>query len=108
MEGESLFFAVAGLSLSLAGFAALIASLRGESRTWDPINLWRVKTIIRQAFAIVFLALTLIPVFSITDVIRVTTRFGAVGLCLASGSMPSSTAIRIRPFGHPGSVGRSP
>jgi|GEM_PF-1399419 len=85
MEGESLFFAVAELSLSLAGFAALIASLRGESRSWDPINLWRVKTIIRQAFAIVFLALTLIPVFSITDVIRVTTRFGAVGLLLGIG-----------------------
>ncbi|MGI8518802.1 MAG: hypothetical protein ACR2ME_10805 [Acidimicrobiia bacterium] len=37
-KGESFFFAVAGLSLSLAGFAALIASLRGESRTWDPIT----------------------------------------------------------------------
>jgi len=85
MEGQFFFTTVAGLSVSLAGFAALIAWLRDDSRTWDPINLWRVKTIVRHALTIVFLALVLIPIFSMTDDIRVTTRFGAVGLVLFEG-----------------------
>lgn len=41
-----------------------------------------MKTIVRQAFTILFLALVLIPIFSITDDLRVTVRFGAVGLLL--------------------------
>jgi hypothetical protein len=83
MEGQVFFTTVAGLSVSIAGFAALIAWLRDDARTWDPINLWRVKTIVRQAFTIAFLALALIPIFSLTGDIRATTRFGAVGLVLA-------------------------
>lgn len=85
MEGQFFFTTVAGLSVSIAGFAALIAWLRDDSSTWDPINLWRVKTIVRQAFTIVFLALVLIPIFSITDDLRLTVRFGAVGLVLGIG-----------------------
>jgi hypothetical protein len=84
MEGEFFLFTVAGLSLILAGFASLIAWVRDDSRTWDPINLWRVKTIVREAFTIVFLALVLIPIFSMTDDIRLTTRLGAVGLVLGT------------------------
>lgn len=83
MEGQFFFTTVAGLAVSLAGFAALIAWLRDDTRTWDPINLWRVKTIVRQAFTIAFLALALIPTFSLTGDIRATTRFGAVGMLLS-------------------------
>ena len=85
MEGQFFFTTIAGLSLSLAGFAALIAWLRDDDSTWDPINLWRVKTIVRQAFTLVFLALILIPIFSLTDDIRMTTRFGSAGLLLGVG-----------------------
>ena len=85
MEGQFFFTTVAGISVSLAGFAALIAALREDSRTWDPINLWRVKTIVRQAITILFLALVLIPIFSITNDIRVTTRLGSIGLALGLG-----------------------
>ena len=83
MEGQFFFTTVAGLSLSIAGFASLIAWLRDDSRTWNPINLWRVKNIVREAFMIVFLALALIPIYSLTDDIRATTRFGAAGIMLA-------------------------
>jgi hypothetical protein len=82
MEGQFFFTAIAGLSLSLAGFASLIAWLRDDSGTWDPINLWRVQNIVREALTIVFLAMVLIPIFSMTNDIRVTTRFGSVGLVL--------------------------
>ena len=85
MEGQFFFTTVAGISVSLAGFASLIAALREDSRTWDPINLWRVKTIVRQAITILFLALVLIPIFSITNDLPVTTRLGSIGLVLGLG-----------------------
>jgi hypothetical protein len=85
MEGQFFFTTVAGISVSLAGFASLIAALREDSRTWDPINLWRVKTIVRQAVTILFLALVLIPIFSMTNDLRVTTRLGAIGLVIGLG-----------------------
>lgn len=83
MEGQFFFTTVAGLSVTIAGFATLIAWLRDDPRSWDPVNLWRVKNIVREAFTLAFLALTLIPIFSLTDDIRATTRFGAAGLMLA-------------------------
>ena len=83
LEGQFFFTTVAGLSVSIAGFAALIAWLRDDSRTWEPINLWRLKTIVREAFTLVFLALALIPVFSLTGNLRATIRFGAIGMVLA-------------------------
>ena len=85
MEGQFFFTTVAGLSVSLAGFASLIAALREDSRKWDPVNLWRVKTIVRQAITILFLALVVIPIFSMTNDIRLTTRLGSIGLVLALG-----------------------
>ncbi len=83
MEGQFFFTTVAGLSVSLAGFAALIAWLRDDSTTWDPINLWRVKTIVRQAFTVAFLALLLIPVFYMTEDLETTIRFGSAAIVIS-------------------------
>jgi hypothetical protein len=80
MEGQFFFTTIAGLAVSIAGFAALIAWLREDARTWDPINLWRVKTIVQQAFTIAFLALILIPIFALTNDMETTIRLGSVGL----------------------------
>jgi hypothetical protein len=84
MEGQFFFTTVAGLSLSIAGFASLIAWLREDSQSWDPINLWRVKAIVREAFTLLFLALLLIPVYSLTEDIDTTIRFGAGAMALAN------------------------
>jgi hypothetical protein len=83
MEGQFFLTTVAGLSVTIAGFATLIAWLRDDPRTWDPVNLWRVKNIVREAFTLAFLSLSLIPIFSLTDDIRATTRFGSAGIMLA-------------------------
>jgi hypothetical protein len=83
VEGQFFFTTVAGLSVSLAGFAALIAWLRDDSTTWDPINLWRVKTIVRQAFTVAFLALLLIPVFYMTEDLESTIRVGSAALVIS-------------------------
>lgn len=85
MEGQFFFTTVAGLSVSIAGFASLIAWLREDSRSWDPINLWRVKTIVREAFTLLFLALLLIPVYSLTGDIHTTIRIGAGAMALSIG-----------------------
>ena len=83
MEGQFFFTAIAGLSLSLAGFASLIAWLREDAQTWDPINLWRVKAIVREALTLVFLVLMLIPIFTLTEDLQLTTRLGSVGFMLS-------------------------
>ena len=83
MEGQFYFTTIAGLSMSIAGFASLIAWLRDDATRWDPVNLWRVKTIIREAFTLVFLALALVPIFSLTGDIRATVRYGTALMMLA-------------------------
>ena len=80
MEGQPFFTTVAGLAISLAGFGSVIAWLRDDPTRWDPINLWRVKTIVRHALTIAFLGLSLIPVFTITASERATLRFGSAAI----------------------------
>ena len=77
MPAQAFFTTIAGLSVSLAGFASLIAWLRVDPTTWDPINLWRVKTIVRHALTIAFLALALVPVHELTGDNAATIRIGA-------------------------------
>jgi hypothetical protein len=77
MEGQSFFNTVAGLSVSPAGFASLIAWLRDDLSTWDPINLWRVKTIVRDALTLAGLALVLTPIFSLVEDPATTVRVGS-------------------------------
>jgi hypothetical protein len=83
LDGQAFFFSVAGISVSLAGFAALIAWLRDDSSGWDPVNLWRVKTIVRHALTLAFLSLSLTPVYSLSEDMPTTIRIGAVFLILA-------------------------
>jgi len=77
VEGQPFFTTIAGLSVSLAGFGAVIAWLRDDPTGWDPINLWRVRTIVRHALTIAFLCLALIPIQTFTDNDRETLRFGS-------------------------------
>ncbi len=77
VEGQPFFTTIAGLSISLAGFGAVIAWLRDDPSGWDPINLWRVKTIVRHALTIAFLCLTLVPVHTFTQDDATTIRVGS-------------------------------
>lgn len=77
MPAQAFLTTVAGLSVSLAGFASLIAWLRVDPTTWDPMNLWRVKTIVRDASTLTFLALLLVPVHELTGDTPATIRVGA-------------------------------
>jgi hypothetical protein len=67
VEGQPFFTTIAGLSISIAGFGAVIAWLRDDPSGWDPINLWRVKTIVRHALIIAFFCLLLVPIHTFTQ-----------------------------------------
>ena len=65
MTGQPFFLTMAGISLSLAGFAGLLASFRQPSQPWTVIDLWRLRRIVNRSFASVFLALAPVPLFGI-------------------------------------------
>jgi hypothetical protein len=77
VEGQPFFTTIAGLSVSLAGFGAVIAWLRDDPTGWDPVNLWRVKTIVRHALTIAFLCLSLVPIHTFTQDDMMTIRIGS-------------------------------
>jgi hypothetical protein len=83
MEAQPFFNTVAGLSISLAGFGALIAWLRDDPQSWDVINLWRLKTIVRHALTLAFICLSLAPAYSLSGSVETTIRWGAIALILA-------------------------
>ncbi len=83
MEAQPFFNTIAGLSVSLAGFGALIAWLRDDPKAWDPINLWRLKTIVRHALTLAFTSLSLGAVYSLTGSVVTTVRWGSSALIVA-------------------------
>jgi hypothetical protein len=82
VEGQPFFTTIAGLAVSLAGFGAVIAWLRDDPSGWDPVNLWRVKTIVRHALTIAFLCLTLVPIHTFTQDDPITIRIGSALVAL--------------------------
>lgn len=48
MEGQFFLMGVAGLSVSLAGFSSLLTLFRANG-SWDPVALWRARTIVRAS-----------------------------------------------------------
>jgi hypothetical protein len=65
MTGQPFFLTMAGISLSLAGFAGLLASFRDASQPWTVTDLWRLRRIVNRSFASLFLALIPVPLFGI-------------------------------------------
>jgi hypothetical protein len=56
------FLTLAGLGLSVAGFAGLVTALRGDGR-WSRVDLWRLRNIIGTSLMFVFVALLPTPIF---------------------------------------------
>ena len=62
MTDQFYFLTLAGLGLSVAGFAGLITALRGDGR-WSRADLWRLRNIIGTSLMFVFVALLPVPIF---------------------------------------------
>ncbi|HJQ96346.1 MAG TPA: hypothetical protein VJ935_11660 [Acidimicrobiia bacterium] len=82
MLNQSFIITVSGLALSLAGFAAVIASLRGGVAFLDPINTWRVKAIVGHSLSLMILSLLLVPIHTWTRDLEITVRIGSALLFL--------------------------
>jgi hypothetical protein len=59
------FLSLAGLGLSVAGFAGLVSAFRRRDEGWTRTELWRLRTIARLSFTLVFLALLPFPFFAL-------------------------------------------
>jgi hypothetical protein len=66
MRDQFFFLSVAGLALSVAGFAGLVSAFRGRDQGWTRTELWRLRTIARLSFVLVFLALLPWPLYALT------------------------------------------
>jgi hypothetical protein len=54
MEGEALLVGIGTFGIGTAGFAAVAASLRSESKRWTPVHSLRVRAIVSTSFNVAF------------------------------------------------------
>lgn len=80
------YLTLAGLGLSVAGFAGLVTALRGDGR-WSRADLWRLRNIIGSSLLFVFVALLPVPIFRAVGDERLTISImsGVVALVFANG-----------------------
>ncbi len=62
MTGQFFFTTVAGLALSVAGFASLVTALRSEGR-WSRTSLWRLRAIVGESLTMTVVAVLPLPVY---------------------------------------------
>lgn len=94
MEGQAFFTTIAGLGVSIAGFAGLIAALRSRDN-WTDIDTWRFRAIIGYGFQAALLALIPIPVFTFTGDEGLTVRIASG--CLAAAALLEMVSLKRAP-----------
>ena len=65
VSNPSLFFAIAGISMSFAGFAGLFLALRSHETGWQRYELGQLNAIITFSLTSLFSALVIVPMASI-------------------------------------------
>ena len=86
MTDQFYYLTLAGLGLSVAGFAGLVTALRGDGR-WSKSDLWRLRNIIGTSLLFVFVALLPVPIFRAVGDERLTISImsAVVALIFANG-----------------------
>jgi hypothetical protein len=64
MSNPTFFYAIAGISMSFAGFASLFLALRQRDTTWEPYEVGQVNSIVLFALTALFSALVVVPLAS--------------------------------------------
>ena len=67
MTGESFFIAMAGLGVSLAGFAGLITALDRRPAAHTAVSAWRIRNIVIGGFTVMFEGLATVALYQVTD-----------------------------------------
>ena len=65
MSNPSLFFAIAGISMSFAGFAGLFLALRPHGTEWQGYEIGQINAIILYALTTLFGAMLVVPIASL-------------------------------------------
>ena len=105
MEGEALLIGIGTFGIGTAGFAAVAASLRSESKSWNPGHSLRVRVIVSTSFNVAFesvvpLIAALILGNMHTAVLVASLVTGVYVLCivgLRGRQILQTRAIRLRP-----------
>ena len=66
MTFQFFYLSIAGLALSVAGFAGLVTAFR-HGDGWTRTSLWRVRNIVRLSISLVLIALLPFPVFALMN-----------------------------------------
>ena len=105
MEGQFYLMGLAGLGVSLAGFASLLTLFRAPS-AWDSVTLWRARTIVRSSLDAAGAALIPVPVFYLTGSVDWAIRAGAGTLLLLAilGTVRASPGRNPQAWPEPYSV----
>ena len=83
MSNPALFFAIAGISMSFAGFAGLFLALRPRDAKWEMYEVGQVNTIVLYALLTMFSALFVVPLASLIGEFTALQVMSAVVLALA-------------------------
>lgn len=89
MNGQPLLLTIAGLSLSVAGFAGLMTAFRGDE-AWTATDIWRLRGIVRLSFICMFLALTPPALFLLVP---------SDAVALGVGSIPVASVYALEALG---------
>ena len=94
MSFQFFYLSIAGLALSVAGFAGLVTAFRHDDG-WTRTTLWRLRNIVRLSILLVLTALLPFPVFALTNDEPTAIRTTAVAL-IAAALYDLAGAIRER------------
>ncbi|HEX9495144.1 MAG TPA: hypothetical protein VGA38_05250 [Candidatus Limnocylindria bacterium] len=93
MTGQFFFTTVAGLALSVAGFASIVTALRHEGR-WSKTSLWRLRAIVGESLILTVAAVLPLPVYYAVGGDETTTIRIISGLIAIKFSLTLVTALR--------------
>lgn len=92
VSNPSLLFAIAGISMSFAGFSGLFLALRPRDARWSGRDVGQIKTIVTFALTALFSALLVVPLASL------------IGEAPAVRAMAAATLV-VEFYGHQVRVG---
>jgi hypothetical protein len=93
VDEEFYFMAIAGLGVSLAGFAGLISALDRSPDAHSPVAAWRIRNIVIGGFALTFAGFATVALYRVTgDDLTLTMRLASLVLAFANVlPMPSES-----------------
>lgn len=94
LTGQFFFLTLAGLALSMAGFAGLVGAFR-QGDTWTKTTVWRLRNIVRLAFIAMFLCLAPVVLYTLSGDEAFAIRATALA-CVGAALYEIASVVRER------------